>query len=561
MTVPDAARPTGLTRRTLIQRGAALGATGALMPWLIACGGSSSSGTDTLRVGTTERLDSLNPFVSSQNVTWSIMAAIFPMLTLQESPGAEPQPGLAKSWTLSEDGLRYELKLRTGGRWTDGKPLTARDVAFTLNMMVEHAGGAAAGTSGFVVGVKRASAPDDATVVVEMSAPTPAFLSNMACPPMLPEHVWKPLAQGKAKGLATYQVDADAVTCGPFRLAALRPDGVTMLERYDGTYGDRPPLARVGFAYQASDAAMLNAFKGNAIDTLDWSGNYIVGVEDLGGDFTTDYGPSGNLWYLGFNMSPTKTGNRELQDKRVRAALAHATDRPRIVEAVLFDKADQGAAFVPPAAGDWHDGSLEPEEFDPERAGAMLEALGYRKGADGIRIADGHPMSYTFPCAKSVAPSVGRVAEIIADGWRAAGVELEPRLLDTPAMVDATLTPEGYKTNDVYLWYQSMLTDPQFLLSTLTSSQVGAYNDTGFVDPRYERLYREQARQLDRAKRVELVNEMQGIVYDEKPLLPLVYPSPFVVTQQKFEPLAVSSGLGAFPAWANGWPYAARAAT
>jgi peptide/nickel transport system substrate-binding protein len=548
-----------VTRRHLMQRGMAVGVSGALLPTLLSACGGSSGGATTLRVGTTERLDSLNPFVTQQNVTWGIMTAIYPTLTTQVGPAAKTVGNFADSWRVAPDGLRYELKMRTGGRWTDGKPLTAKDAAFTLNTLVEHADDAASATSAFMVGIKRASAPDDGTLVIEMNEPSAGLFALATCYPILPQHVWAPLFAGSAKGVSSYQVDTSAVTCGPFRLKAFNPDGVTLLDRYDGGFGAKPHLQRVGFSYQASDAAMLNGLQTGSIDTIDWSGNYIVGIGDLGEGYSTKYGPSGTLWYLGFNLSPDKTSHRELQDLRVRTALAHATDRKAIVDAVLDGHGDVGGALIPPSASEFRDTSIEPEAYDVALANAQLDGLGFAKGSDGVRVANGQRMSYKLVCARSIGPSVQRVSEIVADGWRKAGVELSVRILDTPAMIDATLSDKGYQTNDVYIWYQSMLTDPSFLLSALTESQLGGYNDSHFIDAEYDRLWKQQSQELDVPKRIAQIKRMQQIVFDQKPILCLANPSPFAVTRAGFADPNVTSGAGAFPSWANGWPYELRA--
>src|SRR5213079_3136746 len=104
-----------------------------------------------------------------------------------------------------------------------------------------------------------------------------------------------------------------------------------------------------------------------------------------------------------FNSNPKKPDHRELLNPQVRQAFEYAIDRDSIVKTAWLGHAEPGTTIVPPRTPEWHDSSVQPLPFDLDKANQILDGLGYAKGSDGVRVADGHPMAYTvvFPHAES----------------------------------------------------------------------------------------------------------------------------------------------------------------
>lgn len=553
---------TSLTRREALLRAsaaaaAAFPAASVLAPMARAATTASSSDS-VLRFAYTSQIDTLNPFAAQYSLPFAILQLIFPALVNQGGPTDPVVPDFASAWHHSRNGLRYTFRTKTGGRWTDGKPVTARDAAFTLNMIVKHRAGPTAFLASYVAGIKNAHAPDDSTLVVDLSDQTAPLLSNLAFIPILPEHVWGPLARGTGAKLASFKVDADVVCCGPYRLARYVQNQITIVEQWEHSYGPKPRVRTIGWQKFGSDASALDALQHNRADIIDTGITLPFGLDKLrNAGFNVRYAP-GLLWYqLGFNCNPKKPRHRELLDARVRTALSHAIDKRRIVASLLYGHGQIGSTIVAPAMGKWHDPSLRSETFDPELAGHLLDKVGHRKGSGGVRQANGHAMSYTMNVSTDyTAPD--RMFEIIAHGWEQVGIKLNAKILDPAAMFDAVSGPHGkYLNSDVFLWDWRGTPDPNFILSILTSSQLGALSDSAFSNKQYDSLFLKQAHETNEAKRVALVHQLQRIIYREKPYVVLCYVNSYDAARKGWAGLDLSP-LGVQTQPSKQWVYSLR---
>src|SRR3989440_8184547 len=147
--------------------------SGALILALTAtgCGGggggssSNASGSGTFRLGTASGIDSLNPYVAFNQDAYSTFEYIYPVLVQYDSK-LHYAPFFARSWHTSKDGKTWTFKTQPHAKWSDGKPLTAADAAWTINTDLEYANGATANVAGLVAHITHASAPNATTLVV-----------------------------------------------------------------------------------------------------------------------------------------------------------------------------------------------------------------------------------------------------------------------------------------------------------------------------------------------------------------------------------------------------------
>ena len=122
-----------------------------------------ATGKLTLKIGVPEDIDGMNPFSSWSSITWESFRLNYNFLTWYDD-NYKPAPDLAESWTTSADAKTWTFKIRSGVKWQDGEPLTARDVAFTYNLILDNDLDA---YTSYLVGVKKVTAPDDTTLVIE----------------------------------------------------------------------------------------------------------------------------------------------------------------------------------------------------------------------------------------------------------------------------------------------------------------------------------------------------------------------------------------------------------
>src|SRR5207253_7405980 len=160
------------------------------------CGGKSKSSSKgnvkeggVLRLGTSSRIDSLNPFVAFNQDAYTTFMYIYPFL-VQYDRNLHFTADFATKWETSQDGKTWTFHTRPGAKWSDGKPLTAADAAFTINTDVTFQKTTAANAAGLVAHITKATAPDANTLVVHYEAPVGNVLGQMQQLAILPKHIW-----------------------------------------------------------------------------------------------------------------------------------------------------------------------------------------------------------------------------------------------------------------------------------------------------------------------------------------------------------------------------------
>jgi peptide/nickel transport system substrate-binding protein len=494
------------------------------------CGGSksSSSGTTgsvkeggTLRLGTSSRIDSLNPYVAFNQDAYSTFMYIYPFL-VQYDKDLNFTPEFATKWETSKDGLTWTFHTVPNAKWSDGKPLTAEDAAWTINTDVKYQGTGGANTAGLIAHIKSASAPDPNTLVVKYEKPVGNVLSQFQQLAILPKHIWAGYTGHKGADLKTFPNAAPIVSGGTFILTKFKKDEIALFERNPSFYGPKPHIKGFGLRMFSNDDALVSAMKSGeidaiesvpptAIDTLKKAG---VIVSIVPGVTTNDFI---------FNANTKKTNHRELLNLKLREAFAHAIDRDKIIKVAWLDTAKPATSFIPPATGDWHNPNLKPETFDLAKANQLLDELGYKKGSGGIRTADGHKMSYEV-IAPNDLTGLDRTFQIIQADFHKIGVELKQRSLDSSAAFDVITAPDGkYLNFDLAMWDWVPLIDPDFMLSVVTCAQYNGWSDSGYCNKAYDAMYSQQGTTLDQAKRRQVVWAMQDKLFKERPYILLNY--------------------------------------
>jgi len=524
-TVSTASR---LSRRDLLKRTGGAAAAAALPGLLAACGsegqGAQGGGARLLRVGTsTEPPESTNPFVSVQSVEDALYDLIYPQLTRYDDALAY-EPDFASSWEVSPDGRTWTFTTRERARWSDGRPMTAEDAAWTLQTMLRFADGPASAFAGNVEGIEAVRAEGPTTLVVRYRRPTAPVLEDLAVP-ILPRHVWEPRLGSAGQGLRSFRNPAPVVSGGPFVLREFDKGSRTILDANARYYGERARVGRVGIQYFSNNDAMVSALRSRDLDVVDRLPPELAdAVVDAG--FELKRQPMTRFVDIYFNSNPDKPRNRELLEPAVRRALDHAVNRERIVEVAYRGYAVPGDSVIPPVAERWRRPDARPTPFDLDRANALLDEAGYARGPDGVRVAGDHAMRYELIFADEMRGAGDRAYAIVREDWAKVGVALTRRVLDSSAAFEATIAPDGtYRDFDLGLWSWTVTGDPRMALYLTTcDSREDEYGDTGACDPAYDRVYRRQLRAVDEDERRELVHELDERLARTLPYLVLVYP-------------------------------------
>lgn len=513
---------TTISRRNLIRGTAGVVAAATLSQLATACstdGDNKSNRPDgTLVIGYSTGIDTLNPFASA-NGAWQNLP-IAPRLAEQLLQSDPLQPGLATSWTV--DGPDLTFNLRSNGKWLDGSPITAADVVFTIETLVKYPGPTAT-VAGIVQGIAGAKAIDPNTVVVSWDAPNAQALGAVASMPILPKYVWEQYATGDGSQLLTAQLDETGLQGGAFKIVKFQKNEIIQMAPHSDYYGEKPQVKQIGYQYFASDQSLIQALSTETVDLIQTTLGVPVGLSSLDEQkFAVGYKQPGLVVpYLAFNSDERKPQNKELQDPRVRLALAYVSNQDQIVSTVYFGKAMVAGSYMPPSF-DESDPSLGPYSFDPAKANEILDGLGYERNSSGIRIANGHPMAYTLNVTTDLG-SYKALSEAVVSGWATAGVSITAKPLDGAANYAATNGPDAYLTNDVTLTYNIFRYDPGLVLQGLITSAIGGYNDALYSNNAYDELYIQQMQELDPEKRKAILFKIQALLYSDKPIIPLVY--------------------------------------
>ncbi len=485
---------------------------------------SASPGTNVYREGVLEYVDSLNPFIGYSGVDYSVYHLNYDFLVGFEPEKLQPRPEFAESWSHSPDGKTWTFKIRSGMKWQDGQPATARDVAFTFTYIMENN---LTNFTSYLTFVKKVTALDDATVVFELSKPKADILQMKV--PILPERIWSKVS-GKAAG-TSFTNGPPCIGSGPFQVVENKHNDYARLVANPNYWGGRPQIDELFFeTYQNADT-MVQDLKSGAVDAAD--GVPAAQFKGLGSEtITTNAAVSWSFEQLTFNCydSLDSKGNPVLLDQQFRQALQYAVDRDKNAALAYGGYMNPGGTLLPPYSEYyWQPPAAQAYTYDPERAKSMLDAAGYKDvNGDGLREAkQGKPLALRL-YTDSQTPQNVTTSKLVVGWFKDVGVRARLQALDPGALNEAIATYQGSTFApdfDTFVWWWSGDAEsPQFILSLLTPGQIGGWSDTSWTDPEYTRLFNQQSTTIDRQAQIGLVQKMQQIAYEASPYLIFGYP-------------------------------------
>ena len=525
-----ASRPARVWRRLAVAV-AALGV--AVLPATTAVAQSSpspSTAEKTFTIGYSQDIDTLNPFAGFLTISYDVYADVYDLLTGWSQKDFSPVPGLAESWTASPDGKTWTFKIRSGVKWSDGQPLTAKDVAYTFNRVVNGETENAAFYN-YVANLKKVTAPDDTTAVFELSAADPVMTHMWV--PILPEHIWKNVSE---KDAGTFD-NKEMVGTGAFQIVEQKPGEFVKLKANKSYWGGAPKIDNLVYRIFKNDDAMAQALQKGEIDAVaDIGANQFLALKDKPG-ITTVQATGVSFSEIGFNTGAATTDNQPvgdghpaLKDKALRQAIGYAIDQQTIVNKVLRGLGKPGVGVIPPVYTAYKfDPGASARTFDTAKANSLLDAAGYTKGSDGIRVdpKSGKKLDFRLFGRTEDENSKG-VVPYIQDWMNQIGIKTKVQFVTDDKLTDII----AHGNYEMFTWGWGVEPDPGFQLSTFTCGQrdtgtakdpVAGWSDSFYCNPAYDALYQQQSNQLDPAKRAELVKQMQQMVYDDAPYIVTYY--------------------------------------
>lgn len=451
----------------------------------------------TLVIGTTADVVNLNPLVgNSRTDTW-VTNLMYPRMMDMDLEGTKT-PSLATAWSYSEDGLTATVNLRDDFTWSDGEPVDAEDVMFTIDAIKAEQFGVVAG---MIAAYESSTAPDPHTIEFTLSRPDGAFLNSVGFwMPIVPEHVFS-----AAESVQEFANDSDWVSAGPYRLTDVQAGDrytMTAVDSYPLAPDGTPTLDEVVFRVFPDVNTEVLALRNGDIDLI---GNAIPPtlveqLQDVDGlELVTV--PSLGWAHMQYNMR-----REPLDQLEVRQALAHAVDYEAIRQVVLRGQAvSSGSSPLTPSFQQWYDDSSEEYAHDPERSRELLESAG-QVDADGDGLYDGLTLEMVYDSAD---PNIAAWAEIVRDQSREAGIDIQLSGLERNTYLART----NERDFDIYAGSWAIIDEPQSNFSLLFFPD-GFINYAGVEDPDLVAAIENAAVQTSVEEARPFVQEAGRIVHD-----------------------------------------------
>jgi peptide/nickel transport system substrate-binding protein len=521
----------------------------------------------TMTIGITSDIDSANPFTGYSSLAYEVFALQYPTLTQYGAKDFSIVPGLADSWSSSPDGLVWTYKIHPGMKWSDGQPMTAKDAAYTFDRIIK--GEYEKNNFGsYVRNMVSAAAPDDTTLVLTLSKPTPVMDHLYVF--ILPQHIWSKIDE---KAVVSYTNEgtptSPTVGDGPYVMVERKTRQFVRLTANPNFHRGKPAVDEIVYKIYKNGDALGAALKKGEIDFAEGLGANVAATLKGAPGVTIVKAAPATFYELGFNTgaalddgTPIGDGNPLLKDKALRSALGWAIDRQTLVDKVLNGGGLPGSTVIPPLYVNWHIDPSTPSTYDPAKAKAALDAAGYPVGSDGVRVDKaGKRLSFRL-FARSDDPESVKAVDFIKGYLAAVGVETTVKAVDEGTLGELV----GQGKYDMFEWDWGVEPDPNYMLNTFTcasrsykdsGSIVANLSDSFYCNPEYDKLNALQTSTIDVASRKQTVAQMQQMLYDDAPYVVTYYKSNFEGYRSdrftNFTPQPADSGTLFFQ-WAT-WSY------
>lgn len=493
---------------------AAEAATAAPAAPTVAPTAAPAAPTEPLRIAIVGDEGTLTPYTYQTGYPgWNMLNLVYDTLLILDANNL-PQPWLAASYTISEDGLTHTLTLRDDVTWHDGEQLTSEDVKFSYEFYKANRQSRWTPPMGVIESIE---APDATTVVMTLTNASPAFaLQPLADVPIIPQHLWEGAADPKAV--------EGAVGSGPYLLAEYAPEQFYRFTANPNYFAGAPTVPEIVMPIISEANTIFAALRSGEIDsTVRSVPPELVADFEGNADLAVQKGPGYATLLLQFN-----TERAPWNKTAVRQAISRAVNRQQLIDTILLGQGTIGNPGWFHPASPVHQLTSAPA-FDLAAAQAILDAAGYTDGdGDGVREADGAPLTGEL-LVYANNPIRLRSAELIAAGLEPLGVRLEVTALD-PDSVDAKVWPEfdvaKGRDFDLAIWNWSAPTqiNPLRAVGLVHSDPtIGTLNIGGFKNAEADRIADAWRVTVDEAEQRKLAGELEALIAAELPFATLLY--------------------------------------
>jgi peptide/nickel transport system substrate-binding protein len=476
-----------------------------------------------LKMGWAQDPQTLNPFVDYDEEDFTVWAMNWDLLVGFSPKTLGPAPGLATSWDVSPDKKTVTFHLVKNAKWSDGQPITSKDVKYSL----ETLGGNGALFTSYTENVSSIETPDDNTVVIKTKKPDARIVGGLFIY-IIPQHIWG--KQSVKTLLGSFKPKMPLVGSGPYVVTKFQHGKLVTLDRNPYWRGAKPKFDEIQIIKYGNTDAVERALQLGEIDLVrevEASSFARLGkVKNI----KTVQAPSPSFTELSFNNCskqncPDATYNPAVQDVAVHQAIGYAVDRAK-----LNAIANRGTSFVahgllPQFYKSFYQQPAADYPPDIEKAKQILDDAGYKPGSDGIRAKNGNKLSFDLD-VRSESPENIQMAKLVKEMTKPLGIQFNVKVMSVDKLTELTTQKKNGKQApdfDTFIWgWGGDPYDPSTLLNLLTTKAIAsATSDSFYSNPEYDKLYDEQAGEFDPAKRRLQVKQMIDISQRDLPYLVL----------------------------------------
>jgi peptide/nickel transport system substrate-binding protein len=482
-----------MTRRQVLGRGLALGLSIPTIASLIASvpGEALAAGGGTLRTAFATDLQFLDPQLVQSDQDLLPSTLIFGRLVQWDSTMLDPQPDVAESWTISEDGLTYVFTLRAGVAFHSGREVTADDVVFSFQRAIDTGDKGRGKAELRDVASFVATAPLEFTVT--LTRPSAVFLSSMG-------HWALPILNPETVG----EIDTNPDGTGPFHFGEWLPGDHANYTK-NASYWNQAVLANwpdeIVSQPIAEALTRIANLKAGQVDLAANIPSQLIADLESDPDIQLIRQPfTASYWTLNFNLRQAP-----FDDVRVRQAVALAVDKEAIHQNVFYGTGEVGCSLIP--TNHWaYDPAIACAGRDVEGAKALLAEAGH---GDGLKV--------TFKYGGNSTDIEPPLAEILKQNLAEVGIDLELQQMESALWLQEVWLDKNFEMTAA--WY-TREPDPDGLMQSVLRKD-GGNNVMGYDNPEIETLFDEGKAVLDPEARKAIYSQIITKMLEDMPLVKL----------------------------------------
>lgn len=477
-----------------------------------AAGGKTFSGGPhggTLIVLADREPDDLNPLTFDSNPAYQVVHLVFRALARRDSTLSGYQPDLLARWEVRPDSTLL-LHVRPGLKWHDGRPVTARDVVFTIER--QKAAETASPRKGDVESVASVRAVDSLTAEVKLNQLGPSTVNALLEVVPVPQHL---LGSADAAQMRFSGFGSKPVGNGLYRFVGWTRGQQILLQANPEAPEGAPAMDRVVMRFIPDvNAAMTELLSGQG-DLLKIPADQRTRVEQQGGQAKLYHAPRVRPAWIAWNVN-----RPPLDDRNVRQALLMGINRPALVQGLFAGAGEAALSPIPPALRE-HSADVRPLPYDPARAGQLLDQAGWRDtNRDGIRDKGGRPLRIEVEYNASD-PVRQDVLVRIQSELRKIGVQIVPRAYESTTWVERLRGRQFQGSFWGWGWGPGVMGPNARMLFHSASIPPGGPNFAGYRNPRMDALIDSVMVEMDTTRARGLWRQIEQTAIDDAVYAPI----------------------------------------